>query len=511
MNSPGEPEPRLQLRGIVKRFPGVLANDQVDLTVMPGEIHALLGENGAGKSTLVKMIYGVLQPDAGELFIDGRQVAVANPAAARALGVGMVFQHFSLFEALTVADNIALGLELRGTGRGRRLRDRIAELSERYGLALTLDRGVHQLSAGEKQRIEIVRCLLGRPRLLIMDEPTSVLTPQESEALFNTLRRLADEGCAVLYISHKLDEVQRLCRRATVLRQGRKVAELDPSRETAAGLAALMVGSELRPPAAPARGAGGGELLRVDSLTLASSDPFGVGLHEVGFTLAGGEIIGIAGVAGNGQAELLAALSGERLSAAGCVTLNGVAVGDRGPQARRRLGLGVVPEDRLGHATAPGQTLAENALLTGYVGQRLTRLGWRLPGRIDAFARRVIARFGVRSGGPAEPRARALSLSGGNLQKFIVGREIEQRPRVLAVAQPTWGVDAGAEQAIHQALLTLAGDGAGIVLISQDLDELLALSHRVGALCAGRLSELWPTAEVSRERLGLAMAGAVGG
>src|SRR5690606_37478739 len=306
--------PRLELRGITKRYPGgVLANDDVGLTIMPGEIHALLGENGAGKSALVKIIYGVLQGDAGSIRWNGREVTIASPKEARALGIGMVFQHFSLFEAMTVLENIALGVD--ETGDLRALAARIVEVSRAYGLPLDPKRHVHTLSVGERQRIEIVRCLLQNPKLLIMDEPTSVLTPQEVELLFATLRQLAAEDCSILYISHKLEEIRTLCHRATILRQGRVVAECDPARESARSMAELMIGTELAGISRPRRRGVGEPRLVVSGLSLPAEQPFGTDLRDIAFEVRGGEIFGVAGVAGNGQTELLAALSGERTAA----------------------------------------------------------------------------------------------------------------------------------------------------------------------------------------------------
>ncbi|HET6220724.1 MAG TPA: ABC transporter ATP-binding protein [Dongiaceae bacterium] len=489
---------------MVKRFPGCLANDHVDLALRAGEIHALLGENGAGKSTLVKIIYGVLRPDEGEILWQGRPVAIASPAFARQLGIGMVFQHFSLFEALTVAENIALGINTPAERRD--LKRRIVEVSASYGLQLDPDRVVHDLSVGERQRIEIVRCLLQNPKLLIMDEPTSVLTPQEVERLFETLRRLAAEGCAILYISHKLEEIRALCERATIMRLGRVVGEYDPRRETARRLAELMIGTELKAPMHSQRGGNGGKpRLGVRDLSLRSELPFGTNLREVGFAVAGGEILGIGGVAGNGQAELMAALTGETLAnRADAIEIDGVPVGQLGPGARRVQGATFVPEERNGHGAVSGMTLAENAFLSGHRRLKLVRHGLIDAGGAYAFAGKVIGGFDVRTLGP---RAEARSLSGGNLQKFIVGREIMQAPGVLVVSQPTWGVDAGAAAAIHQALLDLADAGTAVVIISQDLDEIFSICDRIAVIYQGTLSPARPIREVSVEEIGLLMGG----
>jgi simple sugar transport system ATP-binding protein len=495
--------PRLSLRGIVKRFPGCLANDHVNLDLDAGEIHALLGENGAGKSTLVKIAYGVLRADAGEIRWEGRPVAIASPAAARRLGIGMVFQHFSLFESLTVAENIALGLD--EVMDGAALAARITEVSARYGLGLHPGRHVWSLSVGERQRIEIVRCLLQEPRLLIMDEPTSVLTPQEVERLFEILRRLAGEGRTILYISHKLEEIRALCDRATVMRGGRVVGSCDPRARSARALAEMMIGGDLVLPVRAHAAAVGAPLLEVRHLSTSTRDPFATSLKDVGLAVGAGEILGIAGVAGNGQAELLAALSGEApADDPGAVMIDGRAAGHLPPRERRALGLAVVPEERLGRGAVPEMTLAENSILTDRAGQGLVRHGFVDHGAARGYAARVIDAFHVVARGFG---AEARSLSGGNLQKFIIGREMLRRPRLLVVSQPTWGVDAGAAAQIHQALIDLARGGAAVLVISQDLDELFVLADRIAVLFHGRLSPAEPISTTSVERLGLLMGG----
>jgi simple sugar transport system ATP-binding protein len=497
------PPPLVQVQQVVKRFGALVANDHVDLTVAAGEVHALLGENGAGKSTLVKMLYGLLQPDEGRILLCGEAMALPGPRAARARGIGMVFQHFSLFEALTVAENVALALD--GTEPLPRIADRLADVSRAYGLPLEPRREAWQLSVGERQRIEIVRCLMQDPKLLILDEPTSVLTPQEAEKLFVTLGQIRAEGRAVLYISHKLEEVRRICETATVLRHGRVVARCDPRAESAASLARMMVGTEVGAVRHDATEPTGPLRLSVSGLSLPSAEAHGVALKSVSLGVHRGEILGIAGVAGNGQDELFAALSGERLAPrAEAVIMDGAAVGRESIDARRRRGAAFVPEERLGHAAAPRLSLSENALLSGHAANgfvangfvdRTKTLGW-----VDAVTRA----FDIRKG-PRDPEARALS--GGNLQKFVVGREILRKPGVLVVAQPTWGVDAGAAQLIRQALVDLAKDGAGVLVISQDLDELLEVADRIAVVFHGRLSPALPVPGLTREALGLLMGG----
>ena len=496
---------RLDLRGIRKQFPGTLANDDISFSLMPGEIHALLGENGAGKSTLVKIVYGVLKADGGEILWHGEPVVIGSPAQARRLGIGMVFQHFSLFDSLTVAENIALGIDDKVPMR--ELTERIGKVTARYGLALDPGRHVHTLSVGERQRVEIVRCLLQNPTLLIMDEPTSVLTPQEAEKLFETLRLLRDEGCTILYISHKLDEIRALCSKATVLRGGRLVATCDPREETARSLAEMMIGSELVTPEHGGEAVRGAERLVVEHLTLESDHPFGTHLKDVSFVVRAGEIFGIAGVAGNGQSELLSALSGEQLIPdSDEIRINGERVGDLGPRERRARGMAFVPEERHGRGAVSEMTLAENSFLSAYAraATGLMVRGLIRVKRTHELADRIIDDFSVVAGGS---RAEAKSLSGGNLQKFIIGREILQEPDLLIAAHPTWGVDAGAAAAIHQALIDLAKAGSAVLVVSQDLDELFAITDRLAVICGGRLSGASPTSEMTIEQAGLLMGG----
>ena len=497
---------RLELTGITKRFPGVLANDNVSFAVKPGEIHALLGENGAGKSTLVKMIYGILQPDAGEIRWNGELVTVPNPKAARRLGIGMVFQHFSLFEALTVLENIALGMDSKIASR--ELEARIREVMTTYGLALDPHRTVATLSVGERQRIEIVRALLLNPQLLIMDEPTSVLTPQEVEQLFEVLRKLAAEGCSILYISHKLHEIKALCETATILRGGKLVDTCDPRQETSRSMAEKMIGAGLRDVVRAADRTIGAPKLVVSGLSTQRTGHFDVPVDDVSFTVRAGEIFGIAGVAGNGQNALLDALSGEiRSEDNRAITIDGRPLGQLDTTGRRRLGLCAVPEERNGHAAVSDFTLSDNSVLTARDRLGMVMMGLINSGAAKTYTGRVIADFAVKALGPA---ATAGSLSGGNLQKYIMGREILQKPSVLVVSQPTWGVDAGAAAAIHQALVDLAAAGSAIVVISQDLDELRALSDTLAVINLGRLSAARPVKDFSIDEIGLLMGGVHG-
>jgi simple sugar transport system ATP-binding protein len=492
---------RITLRQITKKYPSVVANDGIDLDVRPGEIHAILGENGAGKSTLMKIIYGAVKPDAGKMFWNGREVHIANPAAARQLGIAMVFQHFSLFDTLTVVENIALGLpkDTRLDELGRR----IEATARQYGLELEPQRHVHTLSVGECQRVEIVRALLARPQLLILDEPTSVLTPQAVDKLFQTLRQLASEGCSILYISHKLDEIRELCHTCTVMRAGQVTGVCDPRQETASSLSRMMIGAE--PPAIKTMPRAAGEKrLEVRKLSLAKSHPFATALSDISFDLNAGEIVGVAGVSGNGQQELLAALSGEDTRAApDAILLNGEPIGRLNAARRRSRGFGFVPEERLGRGAVPDLSLARNVLLSHQTGATI-RHGLVKFGAITQLALSIITRFKVKASGPD---ATAGSLSGGNLQKYIVGREVMRDPKVLIVAQPTWGVDVGAAAQIRAELVALRDAGCALLVISEELDELFEISDRMMVIAKGRMSPSIKRADANIDLIGQWMSG----
>jgi ABC-type uncharacterized transport system ATPase subunit len=503
-NSPSTRAPLLQAVSITKRYGTFLANDKIDLDLYAGEIHALLGENGAGKSTLVKMMYGLIQPSEGELRFEVQKMVLSGPSDARSRGIAMVFQHFSLFDNLTVAENVALGLD--GSETFAAMSARLKQVSTDYGLPLDPKREVWRLSVGERQRIEIVRALMQNPKLLILDEPTAVLTPQEADQLFVVLERLRSEGRALLYISHKLDEVKRLCDTATILRGGKKISTCDPRVETAASMARMMVGAEIDEVKARSARATTVPRLLIEDLSLTPDDPHGVYLKDITIEVKGGEILGIAGVAGNGQDELFAALSGERIAPrAANVIIDGIAAGHLSVTERRRLGAAFVPEERLGHGTAPRMKLSENALLTGHAASGMVHHGFVDKPKTLETVDKTTKTFDVRK---AKRDPEAASLSGGNLQKFIVGREILREPGVLIVSQPTWGVDAGAAAVIRQALLDLSGRGTAVLVISQDLDELAEISDRIAVMFHGHLSPPVPAAQATREKLGLLMGGA---
>ncbi|MEZ2739572.1 ABC transporter ATP-binding protein [Comamonas jiangduensis] len=492
--------PRLQLVGITKRYPAVVANDGVSLTVQPGEVHAVLGENGAGKSTLMKIIYGTVKPDEGQVLFDGKPVNIRNPQEARQFGIAMVFQHFSLFDTLTVAENVWLGLDKRISLA--EVTARIASKGAEYGMDIDPTRPVHTLSVGEMQRVEIIRALLTDPRVLILDEPTSVLTPQAVEKLFVVLKQLAAEGCSILYISHKLHEIRELCTACTVLRGGKVTGYCTPQEESNASLSRLMIGAE--PPALQYREVQTGEtVLHVNGLTLKKQDQFGVDLIDMQLEVRAGEVVGIAGVSGNGQQELLYALSGEDTRAdADMIRVAGKPAGRLNPGQRRALGLHFVPEERLGRGAVPTMGLAHNMLLTR--SDAVGKGGWLSIKKLEEHAADIIQRFGVKAGGPNAP---AKSLSGGNLQKFIVGREIDANPKLLIVSQPTWGVDVGAAAQIRGAILALRDAGCAVLVLSEELDELFEISDRLHVVAKGQLSPSLPRAEATLQLVGEWMSG----
>jgi ABC-type uncharacterized transport system ATPase subunit len=495
--------PLLQLFGVSKRYGGVHANSGIDLSVDAGSIHAILGENGAGKSTLMKLIYGVEVPDEGQILWKGQPAPLSSPSDARRMGIGMVFQHFSLFETLTVVQNMALIVP----GSKSDLSARIRDLGAVFGLSVDPQAMVHSLSVGERQRVEIIRCLLLNPDLLILDEPTSVLPPQSVALLFGTLRALKDKGMAILFISHKLEEIRDLCDTATILRQGKVTARLDPRGRSARDLATLMIGRPMPPAVHPTPHGLGEQRLELAGLDYANDDPFGVSLADVALSLRGGEILGIAGISGNGQQELAALISGE-IALPGTqrdkVRLMGQPVADLGAAERRARGFAFVPEDRLGRGAVPDMSLADNALLTAH-SHGLVLKGFIRRRAERAFTADCIARFDVRTTGP---QAEAGALSGGNLQKFIMGREMMLDPAVLLVAQPTWGVDIGAATEIRQRLVAMRNAGAAILVISEEIDELFEICDRLHVLHKGRLSPSLAVATTTVDEVGTWMIGA---
>ncbi|MCR4404399.1 MAG: ABC transporter ATP-binding protein [Candidatus Acetothermia bacterium] len=500
---------RLEMRGIVKRFPGVVANDGVDFTARAGEIHALLGENGAGKTTLMRVLYGIYQPDAGEIFLDGRPIRVRSPAEALALGIGMVHQHFRLVPTLSVEENVVLGLRegLSPFPHLRRVRERLAAIARDYGLEVDPRAKVFELSVGEQQRVEILKALYRRVQILIMDEPTSVLTPQEVEQLFSTLRSLVEAGLTVIFITHKLDEVLAVSDRVTVLRKGKVVATLPTAEADKPSLARMMVGREVvfRLERGPAKR--GERLLEVRDLQ-ALSDRGLPAIRGLSFELYAGEILGVAGVAGNGQKELVEVLTGLRRATKGRVLLFGKDLTNRSPREIAAAGVAHIPEERLRRGLVPEMSVAENLVLKGYRDPPFARGPFLDQRAIIGHAEEAIAAYQIMTPSPNTP---AKLLSGGNLQRLILARELSGQPRLIIAAHPTYGLDVGATEQIRGLLLKQRELGAGVLLISEDLEEILSLSDRILVLFAGQAMGLFKAGEAALEELGLLMAGARSG
>ena len=499
-----EPDlPLLSLRGITKRYPSVIANDSIHLDVHANSIHAVLGENGAGKSTLMKLVYGLVEADSGEILWQGKRVHLKNPAVARKLGIGMVFQHFSLFETLSVVENISMTMP----GSRKALTRRIREIGDQYQLSVNPQASVASLSVGERQRVEIIRCLLQDLKLLILDEPTSVLPPQQITSLFDALRKLRDSGVAILFISHKLEEIRELCDTATVLRHGKVSGKVDPGQTNTQELATLMIGHNV--PSVQARKVwqqGNQKLLQLTSVSVPSNDPFGTSLHNINLQVCSGEIVGIAGVSGNGQQELSRLISGEQTDLRltdDAIQMMGKQVTHWAAAQRRALGFSFVPEERLGRGAVPPMSLAQNTLLTAS-NKGLLSGGFLKNKATHRLTDTCITDFDVRCGGT---RATANSLSGGNLQKFIIGRELMLSPTLLFVAQPTWGVDIGAATAIRQRLLDLRDTGIGVLIISEEIDELFEVTDRLHVINGGVLSPGMITADVTPYDIGEFMIG----
>ena len=504
MTTESPPVPAVQMRGITKRFPGVLANDHVDLEVYPGEVMALLGENGAGKSTLMNILSGLYRPDEGEIIIHGWPVHLRSPRDAIAHGIGMVHQHFMLVETLTVAENVILGLDTVGwVPRMEEVHREIEALSERYSLRVDPAAYIWQLSVGEQQRVEILKLLYRGADILILDEPTAVLTPQESAELSKTLRRMADEGKAVIFITHKLDEVMAFADRVTVLRAGKVVATLPITQTNKAELARLMVGREVlfrlekrvcRP----------GEIaLEVEGLQ-ALNDKGLPALRGISFQICAGEILGIAGVAGNGQRELAEVITGLRRATSGSVRVYGQDITNRSPREVIEAGVGYIPGDRVGVGLVPNLSVADNLAMKAYRQPPLARGPLLDRGALRDFARRLIEVFHIVT---PDHRTPARLLSGGNQQRVVLAREITASKGVLVAVYPTRGLDVGATESVRKALLEERDKGAAILLISEDLDELMQLSDRIAVLYEGEVMGVVVPEETTPEALGLMMAG----
>jgi general nucleoside transport system ATP-binding protein len=500
--------PAVALRGIAKRFPGVVANDGVEFEAAKGEVHALLGENGAGKTTLSNILTGLYRPDEGRIELFGQPVEFHSPRDAIDAGVAMVHQHFRLVEPFTVAENVVLG-DQRGIGRSfvlhpRGIEDRVAELSRRYGLAVDPHARIWQLSVGEQQRVEILKALYQDARILILDEPTAVLTPQEADALFETIRAMAADGRTIIFISHKLHEVKAVADRVTVLRRGKSVATTTTADATPRSLAGLMVGREIdiERPAGEGR-APGDVVLEVEHLS-ADGERGTPALQDVSLTVRGGEILGIAGVAGNGQRELAETIAGIRPATGGRIRVLGRPLRNGEPRSAISRGVAYIPEDRLGTGVAPGLSVASNVVLKAYRRPELSRGPLLRFARIRELASRVIEQYDVRTSSPEVP---AWQLSGGNLQKVILGREFSGNPALLIAASPTRGLDVAAIASVHSYLREAAAKGVAVLLLSEDLDEILVLADRVAVMYEGRIAGERDVATATVEDLGLLMAG----
>ncbi|MFE3281781.1 ABC transporter ATP-binding protein [Streptomyces sp. NPDC059233] len=504
------PPPAVELHGITKRFPGVVANKDIAITVRKGTVHALIGENGAGKSTLMKILYGMQKPDEGTIAIDGEQVSFASPGDAIARGIGMVHQHFMLADNLTVLENVVLGGE-KLYGIGAKARKKIKEISDAYGLGVRPDALVEDLGVADRQRVEILKVLYRGAKILILDEPTAVLVPQEVDALFDNLRELKAEGLTVIFISHKLGEVLKVADDITVIRRGTTVGTADPKTATTKQLAELMVGSELPSPETRESTVTTTPMLQVDGLRLAATDPDGIVrevLAGIDFTIHKGEVLGIAGVEGNGQTELIEALMGMSIPDGGTITLDGTDISTAPTRKRRVDGIGYIPEDRHRHGLLLDAPLWENRIL-GHV----TEAPNSKRGILDTKAARkdtarIVVEYDVRTPGID---VTAASLSGGNQQKLIVGREMSHNPKFLIAAHPTRGVDVGAQAQIWDAIREAPREGLAVLLISADLDELIGLSDTLRVIYRGRLVAEADPATVTPEALGTAMTGAASG
>ena len=499
----GNEKPLLKLSKLTKIYGSLIANDSIDLDVFPGSIHAVLGENGAGKSTLMKLAYGVVKPDAGDILWRGQKIDYWNTAVARDLGIGMVFQHFSLFETLSVVENIALTIK----GSQKDLIDHIRIIGTDYQLEIDPTAKVNSLSVGQRQRVEIIRCLMQDLKLLILDEPTSVLPPQHVHALFDTLRKLQNDGVAIIYISHKLEEIRELCDVATILRDGKVTGKVDPNETSAQELATLMIGRSIpKIERKESDHKSPNPILNVTNLNVKNPDPFGANLKNLSLSVFGGEIVGIAGVSGNGQQELGRIISGEDLISdleRSTIEMFGQPVTRKGVIERRDLGFSFVPEERLGRGAVPSMTLSQNCLLTAFK-KGMLKNGFIQDDVVNEFTDKCITEFSVKSSGNG---ATANSLSGGNLQKFLVGREFLLKPKLLFLSQPTWGVDVGSANEIRQKLISLRNNGVGILIISEELEELFEITDRMYVLRSGRISPSMQTSEVSPDEIGEYMIG----
>ena len=489
----------LKISNVTKIYPGCIANDAVSLEFESGKIYALLGENGAGKSTLVKILSGVIKPDEGEIFLNKNILKLNSPLDAKKNDIGMVFQHFNLFETLSVFENLIIDSnEMKQT-----LREKIESIMKKYNFLINLDVPVLNLSAGQKQKVEIVRCLIRNPKVLIMDEPTSVLTEQETSELFLSLKKFSEEGILIIYITHKLKEVMQLCDEVAVMRNGKLVSVSEIKNESVESLAKKMVGQNLKTIKKKVR-TSSDQLIKITNLNFISEDPFETNLNDINFSVNRGECLGIAGISGNGQSELFQILSGEIISDKNSIEFNKNYIGDLNPQERREHLMAFSPEDRLEQAAIPQMKIFENVALNNFKSSNFFNNGLINENKIKEHAKKIISDFNVNTD---NIELKSQFLSGGNLQKLIIGRELITSPDLLICFNPTWGLDVGAINYIHETLIKINEQDKSIILISTDTDELLKLSDKISVIHKGKLSKIMNADEVTSEKLGVLMGG----
>ena len=491
----------LKISNVTKIYPGCVANDNVSLEFNSGKIYALLGENGAGKSTLVKILSGVIIPDEGKIYLNENNLKLNSPLDAKKNDIGMVFQHFNLFETLSVFENLIIDSDEQRES----LREKIDSIMKKYNFSIDLDIPVLNLSAGQKQKVEIIRCLIRNPKVLIMDEPTSVLTEQETSELFLSLKKFSEEGILIIYITHKLKEVMQLCDEVAVMRRGKLVSVSEIKNENIESLANKMVGQNLKTIKKKKAKTSSDQLIKITNLNFTSEDPFETNLMDINFSVNRGECLGIAGISGNGQSELFQVLSGEIISEKNSIEFNNNYIGDLSPQERREYLMAFSPEDRLEQAAIPQMKIFENVALNNFKSSNFFNNGLINENKIKEHSKKIISDFNVNTD---NIELKSQFLSGGNLQKLIIGRELITSPDLLICFNPTWGLDVGAINYIHETLIKINEQNKSIILISTDTDELLKLSDKISVIHKGKLSKIMNAEEVTSEKLGILMGGA---
>ena len=491
----------LKISNVTKIYPGCVANDNISLEFNSGKIYALLGENGAGKSTLVKILSGVIIPDEGEIYLNKNNLKLNSPLDAKKNDIGMVFQHFNLFETLSVFENLIIDSDEQRES----LREKIDSIMKKYNFSIDLDIPVLNLSAGQKQKVEIIRCLIRSPKVLIMDEPTSVLTEQETSELFLSLKKFSEEGILIIYITHKLKEVMQLCDEVAVMRRGKLVSVSEIKNENIESLANKMVGQNLKTIKKKKAKTSSDQLIKITNLNFTSEDPFETNLMDINFSVNRGECLGIAGISGNGQSELFQVLSGEIISEKNSIEFNNNYIGDLSPQERREYLMAFSPEDRLEQAAIPQMKIFENVALNNFKSSNFFNNGLINENKIKEHSKKIISDFNVNTD---NIELKSQFLSGGNLQKLIIGRELITSPDLLICFNPTWGLDVGAINYIHETLIKINEQNKSIILISTDTDELLKLSDKISVIHKGKLSKIMNAEEVTSEKLGILMGGA---